>query len=449
MNKPWVVRVHKDSASIYGLTRLYLCDTWLTRLQGVFFRKEFNENSGVLLRRCSSVHGFGLSNALDVVFLGADDIVLSVQTLEPNSVCSHHSAESVLEVFSGTANKLGIYVGDKLDFGALIWLSKLKSKNALNSSSHSERGASMVEFILVAPVLIFIGMGIVQMGLAYHARNVLDYATFEAARAGAVHQADISEIRKELAYRMGAIFRGDGSYNAVRSAVQEAAVAVNDPIRTQIKIINPTSAAFEDFGVLDPQTGDTVLPNSHLQHRSTEIGTQSGVTIQDANLLKIEVTHGYELKFPWFDTKLPGVDLVLREVMTYTNPENAHFYLRGQIPIKTVATVRMQSMAKANNVLVPNSAPTRPETGETNLVASLAEGSTDDINEQSENNPNPQSGCVGEFGLPVDLAIEPIAQSDITNQCAIQTAGLSTSSIVQEPQDNVNASPVSQTVNDC
>ena len=126
MNKPWVVRVHKDSASIYGLTRLYLCDTWLTRLQGVFFRKEFNENSGVLLRRCSSVHGFGLSNALDVVFLGADDIVLSVQTLEPNSVCSHHSAESVLEVLSGTANKLGIYVGDKLDFGALIWLSKLK-----------------------------------------------------------------------------------------------------------------------------------------------------------------------------------------------------------------------------------------------------------------------------------------------------------------------------------
>jgi len=361
MNMPTVIHLQRDPCTEQGLTSVYICDNWITRLRGVYFRPNFNAKNAILLRQCSSVHGIGLRKTLDVVFLNSDDVVLSVQTLEPNSVCRYKSANSVLELFEGSVEKLGISVGKKIDFGSLLKFSSDNKPKNQRRNMNSECGASMVEFLVVAPVLIFLGMGVVQMGLVYHARNVLDYATFEAARTGAVHQADTGEMRKELAYRLGAIFRGDGSDASVRTAVQNAIVAVNDPLRTQVRIINPTAAAFEDFGVPDPLTGETVLPNSHLQHRSTDVGVRSGVTLQDANLLKIEVTHGYELKFPWFDIKLPGVDFVLKELMSIADPTNAQFYLRGQIPMSAVATVRMQSMAKVNNVAVSNVVPPRPD----------------------------------------------------------------------------------------
>lgn len=449
MNLSAVKHLQKSPSSEHGLTQLFLCDNWFTRLRGVYFRPKFNEKNAILLRCCSSVHGIGLRRTLDVVFLNSDDVVLSVQKLTPNSVCLHKSSNSVLELSEGTADDLGITIGNRLDFGSLLKLSSEKKHKRPPQSLNSERGASMVEFLLVAPVLVFLGMGIVQMGLAYHARNVLDYATFEAARTGAVHQADIEEMRKELAYRLGAIFRGDGSGASVRSAVQNAIVAVNDPVRTQIKIINPTAAAFNDFGVPDPVTGETVLPNSHLQHRSTDVGVQSGVTLQDANLLKIEVTHGYELKFPWFDVKLPGVDLVLKEVMSIADPENAPFYLRGQIPMSTVATVRMQSMAKANNVAVPDAAPSRPDTEITTLVASNAASPSNSGTENSQDEETVQEECTGIHGLPTNLPIESIAAGDVASQCPIHSEDSIGSVIAQGAGDTDTASQLSQNSADC
>ena len=441
MRERAVTKIQKQAHSEIGIACLFLCDNWLKRLRGVYFRPNFNNQQAILLRRCSSVHGIGLKITLDVVFLDSNNVVLSVRTLKPNSVRMHKSASCVLEMLEGTAKNIGISVGDKLDFGSLVpALSNKKRKLFCRLRNHSQSGASMVEFLIVAPLLIYMGLGIVQLGLAYHARNVLDYATFEAARAGAVYQADVTEMRKELAYRLGAIFRGDGSGRAVRTAVQNSIVAVNDPLRTQIKIINPTAAAFEDFGVPHPGTGETVLPNAHLRHRSAEVGARSGVTIQDANLLKISVTHGYDLKFPWFDVKLPGVGLVLREVMTIADPNNAHFYLNGQIPLNAVATVRMQSMAKVNNVATPDAAASRPNTETAVLQASNTVTPQDVGTNSSEETQATQDGCLGEHGLPINLAIEPIAEDDITTQCAVHSAGSPSSQIALEVDETVVSS---------
>ncbi|MCL6557084.1 MAG: pilus assembly protein [Burkholderiales bacterium] len=47
----------------------------------------------------------------------------------------------------------------------------------------------MVEFVVVGPLLLFVLLGLLQYGLLFLAKSQLNYATFEAARAGTVAQA--------------------------------------------------------------------------------------------------------------------------------------------------------------------------------------------------------------------------------------------------------------------
>jgi len=405
---------------------IYVCNNPLTRLQGVFFRKRFTDEHAVLLVDCSSVHGFGMLKTLDVIFLNDSREVLGVFKLNPFGICLHHGAKYVLEVRSGVAKKKGIKLGDVLDLDCESTGSKVTASLGQVGFNNRQSGASMVEFLLIAPLLTYIGVGIVQMGMVYHAKNIVDYATFEAARVGAVNQADVDKMRGELAYRLGPIFPGDGSSSGVRSAVSKAIVAVNDPIRTQIRIINPTSAAFEDFGVTDPETGEFVLPSAHLQHRSSDIGARSGVTIQDANLLKIEITHGYEMRLPWFDVKLPGVDFVLKELMVAANPADAQYYLRGQIPLRTVATVRMQSDAKANHVEAAAEGVVRPDTDELTVSGGdesptetyADEGEPDQTNPSGDSDGSQNEDCVGPHGLPLNLAISSIDSEAVEGVCS-------------------------------
>lgn len=424
MKNPKAKAVAKNKRDHSGLTRIYLCDNPISRLRGIFFRKGFTTQHGVLLRRCSSVHSVGLRRSLFVIFLDGDERILSIQELPPNRKRAMAGAQSVLEVDAASDFVNEVRVGDQLDFGHLLDRAPSVKSCKRQSVRSSQAGASMVEFLIVAPIIIYFGVGVIQFGLIYHARNVVDYATFEAARTGAVHQADPAEMRRELTYRMGPVFGGDGSATGVRRSIQESVVAVNDPLRTRIRIINPTAAAFEDFGIVDPKTGKTVLPNAHLQHRATDIGSHSGVNIQDANLLKIEVTHGYELKLPWFNLKLPGTELALKQLMTRADPENAVFYARGQIPIRAVATVRMQSEAIANNVSVEGPGSSRPDTDFVELIASNAASMGGESEVGKPISQSESEECVGPSGLPNNLAIESLADNEEIAQCAISNQGV-------------------------
>lgn len=212
-------------------------------------------------------------------------------------------------------------------------------------------GSSMVEFVIVTPMLMFMGLGIMQFGLVYHAKSVLNYATFEAARAGAVNNAQIEVMRKELGYRLAPVYGGDGGLKKGAMSLARSMVAVNDITATKIKILNPSSDTFSAHGISDSvvdrfdQTIDTtVIPNSHLRYNK-EGAKNDGLTIQDANLLKIEVTYGYQMRLPVLDMKIPGVTWIMRNLMLHADQENWMYYSRGMLPLKSTATVRMQSEA--------------------------------------------------------------------------------------------------------
>jgi len=205
-----------------------------------------------------------------------------------------------------------------------------------------QRGAALAEFVVVFPALALLGLGLLQTGLIYHAKNIVTYATFEAARKGSVSHADTTPMLNELGLRIAPLFGGDGSPEKAMAAIALGTLEANDPRYTSIEVLNPTSSAFDDFGVTTAD-GVVEIPNDSLRYRARTVGTASGVSIQDANLLKIKVTYAHRLKVPLLDRVIPAV-------MSRFDPENIRYYQLGRIPVTAFATLRMQSPARIASI---------------------------------------------------------------------------------------------------
>ena len=208
----------------------------------------------------------------------------------------------------------------------------------LNNTKQYQAGATLAEFSIVAPIVLLVGLATVQAGLIYHGKTTLNYATFEAARAGAVNNAQVSVIRRELGIRLAPIQGGDGTAERALVAIAKSSAAVQDQLATQIHVLNPTQAAFADWGVMSRESHRRVIPNSHLRHQDFQVGSHSGLSLRDANLLKIQVTHGIDLK-------VPIVGRLLSRSLQAIDPKNADFYQRNKLPLTSSAIVRMQSEA--------------------------------------------------------------------------------------------------------
>jgi len=232
------------------------------------------------------------------------------------------------------------------------------------SVRYRARGASTVEFVVVAPVLALMGLGTVQAGLAYHGKTVLNYATFEAARTGATHHALSGPMRRELAARLAPVIGGDGSDAAAAGAIGTSltAVSVNplDAAFTRVRVLNPSTEAFDHFSVRSRESGRDAIPNSHLRFRAAAaaagtdpaagIDPVSGVDLRDANLLRIEVTYG-------FDLKVPLIGALAAPLLTLYDPAHAHYHAAGKLPLTSVATVRMQSEVWRDSLVSMNAVP--------------------------------------------------------------------------------------------
>lgn len=205
----------------------------------------------------------------------------------------------------------------------------------------------MVETAIALPILLAVILGAIQFGLIYEAKASLNHAALRAARAGAVAHADPDAIRRGLARGLVPLYSPPSSL----AGFEATFARVNTELRTdaRIRILNPTQEAFADFS--EDVDGVREIPNDRLHVRSTALGTQSGLNIQDANLLRVEITYGYELKVPlvnWFVTRTL---LMLRGSGGYDAFEQ-QLLRRTRLPIVSTSTVRMQSPARMSDLVV-------------------------------------------------------------------------------------------------
>ncbi|MES2356700.1 MAG: TadE/TadG family type IV pilus assembly protein [Pseudomonadota bacterium] len=213
-----------------------------------------------------------------------------------------------------------------------------QQKQSMSASCHAQRGAALIEWIIVGPLALFLLMATIEIGFWMMAKSALNYATFEAARSGAVEHADLARIKTAFEKAMVPFY--GGGLNADEINQTYATVVIPD-IRASLstlEIVNPTHAVFDDFGVTE--AGRHQIPNDNLAYRANFVGSKSAQSIQDANLLKIKVVYGYKLKIPL----VRAIIFELLKIIT-VDEQTLLMYGTNRIPIQTQAIVRMQSAA--------------------------------------------------------------------------------------------------------
>ncbi len=227
---------------------------------------------------------------------------------------------------------------------------RVKHLAACTQPSKRMRGMAIVESLIALPILLAVIFCIIQFALVYEAKATLNHAALLAARAGAVDHAQPAAITSGLARGLVPLYSPDRSYSGYAATLGRVTAAVATDAR--IRILNPTREAFADFS--EDVEGVREIPNDRLHARNTAIGAQSGLNIQDANLLRVQITYGYELKVPMVNWFISRTLLAFRGSGGYDAFEQALLH-RTRLPIIATATVRMHTPARMSDLVVARS----------------------------------------------------------------------------------------------
>lgn len=88
------------------------------RFMGLMYRRDMADNHGLLLTPCNEIHTFGMRFDIDTITLSKDNVILFIdKSVPPNKARRKiKNGYKVLELCAGKADKLGLSVGDVLDF---------------------------------------------------------------------------------------------------------------------------------------------------------------------------------------------------------------------------------------------------------------------------------------------------------------------------------------------
>ena len=197
-----------------------------------------------------------------------------------------------------------------------------------------QRGQSITEFLVSMFGFGLLLLALLQVILLGRAKTTVDYAALEAARAGALYGADKGKMQWGLARGLTPLYAtatasptAAGTFEAEWKAYAEVLGF------STIKVLSPTAGSFDDFKEAQ-YDGTMALPNDTLNFRPTSVGSRGGLSVQDANILKIRVTFSYPLIVPVIDRMIGTLDLA----RTAAQGHNVY-----SLPIIASAMVRMQS----------------------------------------------------------------------------------------------------------
>lgn len=336
-----------------------LANNVIARFLGLMLRRPLGQTQALLITRCSSVHSAFMRYPIDVVYLSADGIVCKcVRGMKPwrGSFSNfgtdaqgkrHPRAVHTLELSEGSIEAFGIAPGDRLMHPH--WRKPLAPVVPTNIARPRQRGSSMIEFTVVGPVITLSGLAILQYGMLFFAKSQINHASFMAAREGAMANASISAVQGAYLRALVPLYGGGQTPEELATSLANATADLgpNGAGNVNIELLNPTKESFADWD--DPSLherlktgGKRVIPFSGQARKDQAIGATSGQTIQDANLIKLRITHGY---LP----KVPFVNDVYTTYLKWLDPKSDAFHTKlvndGRIPIVTSVTLHMQSDA--------------------------------------------------------------------------------------------------------
>jgi hypothetical protein len=234
----------------------------------------------------------------------------------------------------------------------------------MQHKAHTQRGASLVEFIVVGPIAILFTLAILQFGFMYMAKLTLNNAVFMAARAGASENANRGKIEDALEKGLIPFYQNATVTNDLQRLTRALLDAKLDNTTYQalslgrkaahLEILSPNDRAFQVYGITENNV--RYIPNDNLEYRNHLNLGGSDISIRDANILRIKVTYAYELKIPLMARVVrrvmcggtTGVSAfgnvsLLDPGVIQNQADCARYYNNGRVPIVSYATVQMQS----------------------------------------------------------------------------------------------------------
>lgn len=251
-------------------------------------------------------------------------------------------------------------------------------------SHRSESGQVIVEQALIMPMMVFLILGIVQLTMLQHARIIADYAAFNAARAGAVYDGNVTQMER-AAYLSVIPTMGrsdDFSHWATLALKATLQQALGDLLK-KLSLPGLKDAQIISVEILNPKPDVFQTPIAHhLNYKQIDFDDIRSKAAK-ANLLSVHVRYMYKMRVPfanwmlqtmWFAARLPGM-LKMMHGISFVSPNRsigkskniAMMALGGNLkemrmvavarqagyyyfPINTYYTMRMQSNLYKSNV---------------------------------------------------------------------------------------------------
>jgi hypothetical protein len=255
---------------------------------------------------------------------------------------------------------------------------------------------ALTELLVSLPILAGVGLGALQVSQVMRWRIHLGYVVNEAARQGVLEHALPIGVEAGMARGLVPILGGasnSASY-AVSLATAQAHVQVGLAAGwLQWRQLSPTPQSFVDWAVPAKDSAGNLIAGqseipidnmaSRIKHqqpqsgvaafRGTEsIGVSSGQTLNDASILKIEMTYWVPLQIPWvgqWAARLAQSTAGCTSFCAAYFAPNAQGVPTPRWPIRVTSSMRMQTPARrAGIAVVPTLGP----------QASLGTGVVDD-----------------------------------------------------------------------
>ena len=157
---------------------------------------------------------------------------------------------------------------------------------------------------------------------------------------GAMHHGDMIAMRSEFARALTPLLvtaapvdRG----NATERVIAAYAEAQRDiALFARLEVLSPDARVQQDFA--QTRDGQRVIPNDSLMYRSAALGERSGVSLQEANILRVRFTYCRPLIIPFVRQFMLGL---LQRIDP--DPWHRRCYAEDRVPIVSVGSSPMQS----------------------------------------------------------------------------------------------------------
>ncbi|NTX06391.1 pilus assembly protein [Myxococcus sp. CA051A] len=177
-----------------------------------------------------------------------------------------------------------------------------------------QSGQAAVETALIAPMMVFMVLGIIQLGMVHNARLMTEYGAYRAVRAGIVNHGDCKLMEKAaLASLLPTLPPLDGKEGRVDTV--KYAVGVHKAYSRKLLATSVMKMFYTDVGlplfrvdVVNPKKGELDelfgTYGSHLDAREIDYDDVRDDRVIEANLLSVRLTYFYELRIPFANWQL-------------------------------------------------------------------------------------------------------------------------------------------------